>query len=100
MDFRDVPLAELVEQVRTKAVSSRELVAASLDRIERLNPTVNAFVALDGDRALDAAATIDERLARGEDAGALAGIPLAVKDLEDAEGLPTTSGSAIYEGRG
>src|SRR6267143_5497644 len=58
------PVTELADLVRTGEVTSRELVEASLDRIEALNPTVNAFVALDPERALEAADAIgpgDER---------------------------------------
>jgi Asp-tRNA(Asn)/Glu-tRNA(Gln) amidotransferase A subunit family amidase len=89
-------LADLAGAVRTRQVSARELVAASLAAIEAKNGAVNAFVAVDGDRALADAATIDERIAAGDDVGPLAGIPIGVKDLEDAAGFRTTFGSAVH----
>jgi len=71
-------------------------VGAALARIEELDPRVNAFVAVDGERALDDASALDARLAAGEDVGPLAGIPIGVKDLEDAAGFRTTQGSVVY----
>ena len=78
--------------VRTGQVSARELVQASLDSIERLNPKLNAFVAVCAERAL----------AEADDVGAgdprpLCGVPVGIKDLLSAtEGLPTTEGSAAF----
>jgi len=100
MDFRDTSVRELAGRVRARQVSARELVQASLDRIEALNERINAFVHVDPDGALAAADQIDQRIARGEEQGELAGLPLAVKDLEDAAGLPTTKGSAVFAGSG
>jgi aspartyl-tRNA(Asn)/glutamyl-tRNA(Gln) amidotransferase subunit A len=96
MDFRTESLADLAGRVRSKEVSARELTSHALSRIEALNPQVNAFVAVDGDRALAEAAAIDERVARGEDPGPLTGIPIGVKDLEDAAGFVTTHGSPVH----
>ena len=80
------------ELVRRGEISARELVQASLERIERLNPTLNALVSICAERALDEADDIvpgDPRL--------LCGVPIAVKDLLSAtEGLPTTHGSAAF----
>lgn len=97
MDFRDERVADLAAMVRAGKVSARELTQHALARIDALNPTVNAFVALDPEGALAAAAAVDERVASGDEVGALAGIPIGVKDLEDAAGLPTTHGSAALE---
>jgi aspartyl-tRNA(Asn)/glutamyl-tRNA(Gln) amidotransferase subunit A len=96
MDFRRTTVAEIAEQVATRAMSAREVVQAALDRIDRYDDEVGAFVAVDGDSALADAAAIDARIAGGEDVGALAGVPLAVKDLEDATGFVTSRGSAAY----
>ncbi len=95
MDFREHRVVELAAQVRAGEVSARELTTAALERIEALEPTLNAFVTVDGERALADADGVDARLAAGEPVGKLAGVPLAVKDLEDAAGFPTRYGSLI-----
>ena len=100
MDFRLHSLAELAALVRSGQAKAAELVEGALVRIDALNPTVNAFVAVDPDEALAAARSLDDRTARGEDLGPLAGIPIGVKDLEDARGLPTSHGSAVCGGHG
>jgi Asp-tRNA(Asn)/Glu-tRNA(Gln) amidotransferase A subunit family amidase len=96
MDFRDVTVAELADQVTRGAVSARELAQAALDRIEALDGGVGAFVAVDAEAALAEADAVDERIAAGEDVGPLAGVPLGVKDMEDAAGYVTTRGSACF----
>ncbi len=96
IDFRTTSLARLSGAVRAKETSARELTEVALDRIERLDPAYNAFVAVDGERALSEAAAIDVRVAAGEDPGPLAGIPLGVKDLQSAVGYRTTYGSALH----
>ncbi len=96
IDFRTTSVAELTRSVRAKEVSARELTHAALARIERLNPIYNAFVATDGDRALGDADAIDARIAEGGDPGPLAGIPIGVKDLQNARGYVTTYGSALH----
>ncbi|HSJ51396.1 MAG TPA: amidase [Actinomycetota bacterium] len=82
-------LAELARAVRTRRVSSVELVTASLERIERWNPQLNAVTELRGERALEDARALDDRGAEGP----LAGVPLLVKDNTDVAGMVTTFGS-------
>jgi aspartyl-tRNA(Asn)/glutamyl-tRNA(Gln) amidotransferase subunit A len=98
MDFRRVALTDLAAEVRAGKLAARELVTHALERIEALDPHVNAFVAIDADGALEAAGRIDEMVAGGSDPGPLAGIPIGVKDLEDAAGFVTSCGSAIFAG--
>ncbi|HET6949335.1 MAG TPA: amidase [Acidimicrobiales bacterium] len=98
MDFRAVSVGELADQVSDQRLSAREVVGAALDRIVALDGTLGAFVALDGEAALAEAAALDERIAAGEDVGPLAGVPLAVKDMEDVAGYVTTRGSACFAG--
>jgi aspartyl-tRNA(Asn)/glutamyl-tRNA(Gln) amidotransferase subunit A len=93
IDFRTISLADLARRVRRKELAARELTQAALARIEAVNPLVNAFVAVDGERALEQAAAVDQLVASGTDPGPLAGIPIGVKDLEDAAGFRTTHGA-------
>ena len=95
-DLAFAPAHALAAAVRRRELAPVELVAASLARIERLNPTLNAFVALRAEEALAEARALGERIARGEDPGPLAGLPFGVKDLEDVAGLPTTHGSVPF----
>lgn len=95
MDFREHTVESLAAQVRAKEVSARELTRAALERIEALDGTLGAFTSVDGDLALADAALVDERMAGGEDVGPLAGLPIGVKDLEDAAGFVTTHGSLL-----
>jgi amidase len=91
---------ELAALIRTRKLSAREVMAAHLERINRLNPTLNAIVALlDDERCLELADEADERLARGDEVGPLHGLPWAFKDLEDAAGFPNTAGSPIFRNR-
>ncbi|WP_332827190.1 amidase [Ramlibacter sp.] len=84
----------LSRRIAAREVSCRELMRASLDRIAALNPLHNAIVSLrDAESLLREADARDAGLARGESAGWMHGFPIAVKDLSDAEGLPTTQGS-------
>ena len=97
MDFRRESLEGLAAMVRQGSLGARELTEHALSRIEALDGRVNAFVAVDAEAAMAAAATVDEGVARGVEVGALAGVPVGVKDLEDAAGFPTTCGSAAWE---
>ncbi|MEZ5179088.1 MAG: amidase [Acidimicrobiales bacterium] len=99
MDFRQEHVADLAERVTRRAVSARELAEAALARIEATNGDLNAFVAVDADAALAQADEIDRRVAAGDDVGPLAGIPIGVKDTEDAIGFRTTQGSALFAER-
>jgi Asp-tRNA(Asn)/Glu-tRNA(Gln) amidotransferase A subunit family amidase len=99
MDFRRTPIEDLAGRVQRGEVSARELTEAALARIEAANPAVGAFVAVDGERALADADDVDRRVAAGEDVGPLAGVPIGVKDTEDAIGFRTTQGSLLFADR-
>ena len=88
---------ELAARIRRKELSSRELVAAHLARIEHVNPKVNAVVTLVAEQARADAARADESQARGERLGALHGLPVLHKDLIDTAGIRTTHGSQFYK---
>jgi aspartyl-tRNA(Asn)/glutamyl-tRNA(Gln) amidotransferase subunit A len=98
MDFRRMSVTGLADDVRSGRIGARELVTHALDRIDALNGAVNAFVAVDASAALEAAAQIDDMVAAGRDPGPLAGIPIGVKDLDDAAGFVTSHGSPVFAG--
>ncbi len=87
------PAVRLAEAIRKKQLSSRELLALFLDRIDRLNAAVNAVVTFDVERAQRAAADADERLARGQSLGPLHGLPVTIKDAIATEGIRSTGGA-------
>lgn len=85
-------LASAIKSRRTSAVDAAR---ATLQRIEAIDPVLNAFTAITARRALAEAEEIDRAIARGEDPGPFAGVPFAVKNLFDIRGLPTLAGSKI-----
>ena len=88
---------DLAEAVRTREVSAVEVMQAHLDRIEEVNPQLNSVVSpVPASVALSMAEGADAAVARGDELGVLHGLPTAVKDLLDVEGLPTTKGSAAF----
>ncbi|MCQ0009473.1 amidase [Actinomadura madurae] len=91
-------IAESARALRRRETSARELTETALRRARELDPTLNAFVLIDEEGARAAAREADEQLAAGADRGPLHGIPVAVKDLVDMAGLPTTCGSATAFG--
>jgi amidase len=89
---------ELARLIHTRGVSAREVMAAFLDQIARVNPKVNAIVAkLDDERCLELADYADRCLGRGDKVGALQGLPFAFKELDPVVGFPMTRGSVIFK---
>jgi amidase len=86
----------LRDAVTARELSATEVVFAHLERIEQVNPRINAIVTLVPERALADAAALDAAAADGRPAGLLQGLPVAVKDLIDTAGIRTTYGSPIY----
>lgn len=95
-DFRGTTVAEVAELVRTGRSTAREQAERALAAIDAYDAVIGAFVAVDAERVRAEADAVDARIARGDDVGALAGVPLGVKDLEDAVGYVTTHGSALH----
>ncbi|MCU1677762.1 MAG: Asp-tRNA(Asn)/Glu-tRNA(Gln) amidotransferase subunit GatA [Frankiales bacterium] len=97
-DLTRATAAELGRLLAAGDVTSVEVTQAHLDRIEAVDKSVNAFLYVDSDGALEAARAVDARRAAGESLGPLAGVPLALKDVLTQRGVPTTAGSKILEG--
>ncbi len=89
----------LSSAIRAKQVSPVEIVEAVLARIEAVNPKINAYLAIDGDRALETARAAEAAVMRGDALGLLHGLPVAIKDLEPSAGLRYTCGSRLYKDR-
>lgn len=90
-------IREASEALRSRRSSSVELTSAAVARIERSNPTLNAFITVTAERAMRQARQADAELAAGGDRGPLHGIPIALKDLFLTRGVRTTAGSKVYE---
>ncbi|HUY98741.1 MAG TPA: amidase [Thermomicrobiaceae bacterium] len=88
---------ELADRMRRKELSAREVMAAHLEQIRRVNPSVNAIVSqIPDEAALALADAADRALAHGDATGPLHGLPIAHKDLVETAGIRTTFGSPIY----
>jgi aspartyl-tRNA(Asn)/glutamyl-tRNA(Gln) amidotransferase subunit A len=98
-DLCYTPATELAKLIRTRALSPVELTRAVLDRIERLNPIVNAFCTVTPDLALAGAREAERAVMQGERLGALHGIPFSIKDLGLTEGVRTMFGSHVFAQR-
>ena len=89
---------ELAERIRSKALSPVEVIAAFLDRIEAVNPKLNAVVTV-ADDAMERAREAEAAVARGDVLGPMHGVPFTIKDCIDTEGVRTTRGSKLFEDR-
>ncbi len=98
MELRELTVEKVRELVRTRKVSARELAQQHLNRIEKRNAQLNAFLTLCPERAYAQADEIDRKAKAGEPLPPLAGVPMAIKDVIITRGVPTTAGSRILEG--
>jgi aspartyl-tRNA(Asn)/glutamyl-tRNA(Gln) amidotransferase subunit A len=98
-DLCYTPATELTSLVRSKALSPVELTRAVLDRIERVNPTINAYCTITAEAALDVAHAAERAVMNGLPLGPLHGIPFSIKDLHLTKDVRTMSGSFIFEHR-
>jgi aspartyl-tRNA(Asn)/glutamyl-tRNA(Gln) amidotransferase subunit A len=92
-------IQEIADQLKKKTLSPVELTNYYLDRIQSLNPKLNAYIAVMADRAQATAQAAETAITAGHYLGPLHGIPLGIKDLVDIAGMPTTSGSILFKNK-
>ena len=92
-----LPAFEMKEKIASQELSSIEITEAIIERIEKINPIINAYCTTTFDLARDMAKEADKRVKKGEKLGLLNGIPTSIKDLNQVKGVRTTFGSKIYE---
>ena len=97
-DLIGLSAAELAAKIAAREVSSVEVTQAHLDRIAEVDGELGAFLHVSGAEALVAAKAADDAIAAGEAPSALAGVPIALKDVFTTTDAPTTCGSKILEG--
>lgn len=92
-------ISDVSQQLRAREISPVELTEGCLKRIERLNPLLNAFITVTAESALLEARRAEQEIQSGKWRGPLHGIPIALKDLIDTAGVPTTAASALFQNR-
>jgi aspartyl-tRNA(Asn)/glutamyl-tRNA(Gln) amidotransferase subunit A len=95
MNVASLTIGQIRDGLLARRFSAVELAQEALRFAEAQNPATNAYLRFSPERALSAAARVDEKIARGEDPGPLAGVPVAVKDVILTKGLRTTCGSKL-----
>jgi aspartyl-tRNA(Asn)/glutamyl-tRNA(Gln) amidotransferase subunit A len=96
VEIFDLSIAELAERIAAKDLSPVEITEAHLERIDKLNPVLNAFTTVAYDRAREEAAQAEQDVARGKIRSPLHGIPIGIKDIIDTKGVRTTQGSSFF----
>lgn len=96
MQLTDLTLSEAAHLIQTGQIDPLDLTQASLDRIQLVDPGLNSFITLTAESALTEARQAGEDLREGNYRGPLHGIPLAIKDLYDTQGVRTTAGSPVF----
>ena len=97
MDLNYLTLAEASDLIAEREVSSEELTQAHLDRISVLESKLNCFITYTPEVALKRARELDTEIKNGISRGPLHGIPIALKDLFETRGIPTTAGSLFFK---
>src|SRR5579883_750723 len=98
-DWTFLSIADLSELIRTRKISPVELTRAMLERIDRLNSNLNAYITVTADLAMKTAQQAESEIQHNRWRGPLHGIPIALKDLFDTAGIKTTAGSALFKDR-
>ncbi|WP_134701546.1 amidase [Ammoniphilus sp. YIM 78166] len=97
MNFLTLSITEISNLIQQKQVSPVEVTSACIERINRLNPKLNAFITISEEKALDQARRLEQELMDGHSRSPLHGIPIGLKDLINTSGIRTTMGSKIYK---
>src|SRR5476649_1171068 len=97
-DLHYLSLDEVARRLKARRLSSVETTKAILDRIDTLDPKLKAYATVTRDHAMADAKALDAETAAGTSRGPLHGVPIAVKDLCNTEGVPTAGGMAIHRG--
>src|SRR5947207_14368503 len=95
----DLSISEAAELLRQKKISPVDLATACLDRIERLNPVLNAFITVTHEGAMAQARAAEDEIQRGQSRGPLHGIPIGLKDVIATAAIRTTCASASFADR-
>jgi len=96
-DICFMPAWEMREKIIRQELSSQEITETIIDRIQRINPIINAYCTTTFDLARETAKEADKVVKKGEKLGILHGIPTSIKDLIDTKGIRTTYGCVIYQ---
>ena len=96
-DLATASISELADLIRDRKASPVEVMQATLNRTEKLNAGLNAFISLYPDQAMDAARQAEKDMSDGKYRGPMHGIPLGIKDLYEVEGMSRTCGSSIMQ---
>jgi Asp-tRNA(Asn)/Glu-tRNA(Gln) amidotransferase A subunit family amidase len=96
-DLAFMPATAMAAAIRSRKLSPVEVTRAILERIDRLNPRLNAYLTVDGEGAMQAARRAEQAVVSGADLGPLHGVPVSIKDLVCTRGLRTTFGSLLHQ---
>ena len=99
LTMTDISIAEASDLLRRRKISPVEITRSCLNRIEELNPTINAFITVMHDSALAQAREAEIEIGAGNWRGPLHGVPIGLKDLIDTAGVKTTCASALFAER-
>ena len=97
MELYELTARVLADKIKNGEVSSEEATLSVLDRIDRMEPSIHAYITVTAEHALERARALDSKRAKGEDIGPLGGVPMAIKDSIVTRGIRTTAGSHILE---
>ena len=96
-DICYMPAYEMAEKIKRQELTSLEITEIIIDRIEKINPVINAYCTPTFDLAREMAQNADNAVKKGDRLGLLHGIPISIKDDTETKGIRTTWGSKYYE---